>query len=219
MDRKIPVLRTARLGQQSPKSRFNYLILAAYLLIVSPSVLLHPFIITSLSGRWSWIKQPDFAVYIRNFNSNLTVANATQVKAFNRLANHHHQLMYALLLIIPVNVFVTLCLAFRFTRNGLHITVAVAHFLLAAFNCALIIFVGVSSIVQKAADKQNERFALTPLYLIVAYVVMGVCCFIHIALGITHIVRRQIRVREKRELELKQLNKTSEQKKSMKNAE
>ncbi|KAI6228387.1 hypothetical protein M3Y95_00617000 [Aphelenchoides besseyi] len=219
MERKPPALKTAFLGQQQAKTRFNYLILVAYLLIVLLSVPLHPFIITSLSGGLSWIEQPNFAVYIQNFKRNLTVANATQIDAFNRLADHHHRFMYALLLVIPLNVFVTLCLAFRFARDGLHITVAVAHFLLAAINCVLIVFVGVTSIVQKSTDKQNGQFDATPLYLIVVYVVVGVCCLVHLALGATNILRRQIEVRSKRKMEQKQLASTTNQKKSTTNAE
>jgi hypothetical protein len=53
---------------------------------------------------------------------------------FNEMMDQNNKILYTLLFAIPINVFLPLCLAFRFTRRRLHILVAVVHFVLALAN-------------------------------------------------------------------------------------
>ncbi|KAI6183831.1 hypothetical protein M3Y97_00530900 [Aphelenchoides bicaudatus] len=133
--------------------KFKLFILSLYLLIALGTLLLHPYLIIVLTNGFApYVKQPAFAyaykIYramLNEFSTKDIEFNASEqdrVKVlsedFNDILHRNHLVLYLTLLALPINVFSTLCLAFRFTRRNMSLLVASTHFLLAMLNFAII---------------------------------------------------------------------------------
>jgi len=212
--------------------KFKILVIAMYLLIAFGSIILHPYLMMVLTnGFRPTFRQPGFAhafdhyVYLIKFAAGHRYQRPSKEiinlsKPFDEMISTNNKILYLLLLVLPTNVFFTLCLAFRFTRQKLTVAMIVAHFVLALINGGLaggvyfiyislknhesqILHRGVDSITHIETEwlKFSEDYRLktdikefTPMmtYLIPVFAILATTFFLHFLLGIFFIVRKEV---------------------------
>lgn len=154
-------------GGRKMVRKYKLVILSIYLLIVLGALVLHPFMIVMLTnGFHPIIRQPYFAYAYRWYvdilkhlalhpvqvvchldflQSNFVIFQGEMARnindifeVFREVLARNDRVLYFTLYSTPINLYLTLCLAFRSTRRNVELLMPIAHFISGIVNGGLV---------------------------------------------------------------------------------